>query len=147
MRAAILAVLLGLPLPAAAQGLGVSAQEIRGLVSRLDISLAYESGQLLSGESRTMGTSEDPFLMLELIGPASDLREIAFTTAPSANAAENVEALGITLILLTTVMSDWYTETLGSGIEERAIRVDGVEVTIRNYADVLGVVSLSLEAL
>ncbi len=131
----------------------MSAQEIRGLVSRLDISLAYESGQLLSGESRTMGTSEDPFLMLELIGPASDLREIAFTTAPSANAAENVEALGITLILLTTVMSDWsdgvdwYTETLGSGIEERAIRVDGVEVTIRNYADVLGVVSLSLEAL
>ena len=134
-------------------GLGVSRSEITGKLNQLNVSMSYQESPLLDGTQRLMGSVGDNRVSMELIGNPLDLEQVTVVFSPSSNAAENLNALAAVAATLTLAAPrardsmDWFTTALGSGQESVTRKLYDRRISLNNYASVLGMVLLTVEAL
>ena len=132
--------------------LGVSRSSVLSLLTEIDVSLGWQEAPLASGERRLMGSQDDPFVVIELMGPPGDLREIVVAFTPSEVALRNLTAIFTVAAVLRTVFPgwadsvEWFNNAMDSGAQQRSTRRRGIEVRMTNYAALTGIVMLAVEA-
>ena len=156
MRKFAVALALLIAHTASAEGLGVSRADVRGKVDTYlqtavtpAVTLEYEAGKLFSGESRLMGTSDNPSILLELIGDPSDLESVSVMFVPSAkDLTQNMASIAVVIAIMQVTFPEWadsvtwFNNALESGSEKTQVTRNGKVVTIQNLAEVLGVITL-----
>ena len=142
-----LAIILLLTVPSLeAQGLDVTRDEVALMLLTADVSPEWEVSSF-AGERREVGARYNPFVMVELMGPESDLREINMFLDRGA-----IITTLASVTALRTVFPDWmegsarwFLDTLESEEAERSIQRRGIEVILQNRDSERGVLIITAE--
>ena len=132
--------------------LGVSRSEITGKLKQLNVHMSYQESPLLDGTQRLMGSVADNRVSMELIGNPLDLKQVTVVFFPSSNPVENLNALAAVAATLTLAAPgardsmDWFNTALGSGQESVTHMLHDRSISLNNYASVLEMVLLTVEA-
>ena len=144
---------------ASAEGLGVTRAEVREKVDTYlqtavtpSVKLEYEAGTLFSGEPRLMGTSDDPFIMLELIGDPADLESATVMFVPSGNdLSKNLVSLVVVVAIMQVTLPEWadsltwFNNALESGAQKTEATRNGKAISLRNDTAIIGTVTLTVK--
>ena len=135
-------------------GLGVSRNGIQARLSTLELDWSFEETEpLLDGRARMFASSEDPMVLVELIGEPGNLESVSVITSPSDDPDRNaLSGIVIASVLAeltseaeTAALLDWYTKAV-SGAEDTSTRVfGGRRLTVTRHLETLGTISLSIE--
>lgn len=135
-------------------GLGVSRNGIQARLSTLDLDWSFEETEpLLDGQARMFVSSENPMILVELIGEPGNLKSVSVITSPSDDPDHNaLSGIVIASVLAeltseaeTAALLDWYTKAV-SGAEVTVTRVfGGRRLTVTRHLETLGTISLNIE--
>ena len=110
--------------------------------------ITFEESPLVDGTPRLLGTMENPWAMLELIGDPHNIRSVGVSFVPTTSDADNAK-IGLLALASMKVASpnwpeasDWFLERMDAGIEEASVVRGNRRYT---YQRVLGMVNMIVE--
>ena len=96
------------PIPTPIPGLGVSRREIQSLFEKSAINFTFEDSPLANGTPRLLGQSPDGLAILDLIGPQSNLTNVAMMVFVPSDAPDVIVKNSAYLLgLLNNTLPDW----------------------------------------
>ena len=123
------------------------------IVSGLGVPFEYTISTLQNGEQRVLGRRNGYNTILEIIGPANDVREVTISYILGTSRADNIENVTLitmlgALIFDSTELIEWVTESMSfladNGHEIRTRMYGDILVKLRNLTNVTGPFMLTI---
>ena len=123
------------------------------IVSGLGVPFEYTISTLQNGEQRVLGRRNGYNTILEIIGPANDVREVTISYTLGTSRADNIENVTLitmlgALIFDSTELIEWVTESMSfladNGHEIRTRMYGDILVKLRNLTNVTGPFMLTI---
>lgn len=137
-------------------GLGASASDVidplRDALSKMGVACEVKYDSVLDGRDRVLLSADDPFMMIQVIGPRDEIEKVSAVLAGSKDLGKMTVAMVTATAILNRLLGDdageWFAAALGSGSakSEMHFRSGSVaaKVVVANYLRTMGVFGVDI---